>query len=284
MPGRAVRGPRIRPRRPRPRRPQGFPEVVFGQGKTPAQIAPHRPRDRRARPQPARHPHGRRRLRGGSRKSCRMRSFTSTRGSSSAAPTVPRGTGVILVAAAELLTYRWPRKRPSRPRSWATTSTGCTTSASPASIACSPNATASTARPGHHRRSPAWRARCRASSAGWCSAPVIAVPTSVGYGASFGGLTALLAMLNSCATGVSVVNIDNGFGAAAIASEDHPQSVMRSSVANRCLSMHAAARASSSIAVRDALARRGVHPLGRARALALEPAVDPDDGARAARR
>jgi NCAIR mutase (PurE)-related protein len=47
--------------------------------------------------------------------------------------------------------------------------------------------------------------------------PVVAVPTSVGYGSSFGGLAALLAMLNSCATGVSVVNIDNGFGAAAIA-------------------------------------------------------------------
>ena len=43
--------------------------------------------------------------------------------------------------------------------------------------------------------------------------PVIAVPTSVGYGASFGGLAALLGMLNSCAAGVSVVNIDNGFGA-----------------------------------------------------------------------
>ena len=52
---------------------------------------------------------------------------------------------------------------------------------------------------------------------GLVDVPVIAVPTSVGYGASFGGLTALLAMLNSCATGVSVVNIDNGFGAAAIA-------------------------------------------------------------------
>lgn len=48
--------------------------------------------------------------------------------------------------------------------------------------------------------------------------PVVAVPTSVGYGASFGGVTALLAMLNSCASGVSVVNIDNGFGAAAVAS------------------------------------------------------------------
>jgi NCAIR mutase (PurE)-related protein len=48
--------------------------------------------------------------------------------------------------------------------------------------------------------------------------PVVAVPTSVGYGASFGGVAALLAMLNSCAAGVSVVNIDNGFGAAAVAS------------------------------------------------------------------
>jgi hypothetical protein len=52
---------------------------------------------------------------------------------------------------------------------------------------------------------------------GLVDVPVIAVPTSVGYGASFGGITALLAMLNSCASGVSVVNIDNGFGAAAIA-------------------------------------------------------------------
>jgi len=48
--------------------------------------------------------------------------------------------------------------------------------------------------------------------------PVIAVPTSVGYGASFGGIAALLAMLNSCASGVAVVNIDNGFGAACLAS------------------------------------------------------------------
>ena len=54
--------------------------------------------------------------------------------------------------------------------------------------------------------------------AGLISVPVIAVPTSVGYGASFGGIAALLGMLNSCASGVSVVNIDNGFGAASIAS------------------------------------------------------------------
>ena len=54
--------------------------------------------------------------------------------------------------------------------------------------------------------------------AGLVDVPVIAVPTSVGYGASFGGIAALLGMLNSCAAGVSVVNIDNGFGAASIAS------------------------------------------------------------------
>ena len=53
--------------------------------------------------------------------------------------------------------------------------------------------------------------------AGLVEAPVIAVPTSVGYGASFHGLAALLAMLNSCASGVGVVNIDNGFGAAHLA-------------------------------------------------------------------
>jgi NCAIR mutase (PurE)-related protein len=53
---------------------------------------------------------------------------------------------------------------------------------------------------------------------GLVAVPVIAVPTSVGYGASFAGLSALLGMLNSCASGVSVVNIDNGFGAANIAS------------------------------------------------------------------
>jgi NCAIR mutase (PurE)-related protein len=52
---------------------------------------------------------------------------------------------------------------------------------------------------------------------GLTAAPVIAVPTSVGYGASFQGLAALLAMLNSCASGIAVMNIDNGFGAAALA-------------------------------------------------------------------
>ncbi len=59
--------------------------------------------------------------------------------------------------------------------------------------------------------------------AGLVKVPVIAVPTSIGYGASFGGLAALLGMLNSCANGVAVVNIDNGFGAACMASLiNHP--------------------------------------------------------------
>jgi NCAIR mutase (PurE)-related protein len=54
--------------------------------------------------------------------------------------------------------------------------------------------------------------------AGMVPAPVVAVPTSVGYGASFGGLAALLTMLNACAPGIGVVNIDNGYGAAVLAS------------------------------------------------------------------
>ena len=59
---------------------------------------------------------------------------------------------------------------------------------------------------------------------GLADCPVIAVPTSVGYGASFGGVAALLAMLNSCAPGVSVVNIDNGFGAGYLANMiNHPE-------------------------------------------------------------
>ena len=60
----------------------------------------------------------------------------------------------------------------------------------------------------------------RAAQRGWRSGvcPVIAVPTSVGYGASFHGLAALLGMLNSCASNVTVVNIDNGFGAGYVAS------------------------------------------------------------------
>ena len=53
--------------------------------------------------------------------------------------------------------------------------------------------------------------------AGLVSVPVIAVPTSIGYGASFGGLAALLTMLNACSPGVAVVNIDNGYGAAVMA-------------------------------------------------------------------
>ena len=62
---------------------------------------------------------------------------------------------------------------------------------------------------------------------GMADAPVIAVPTSVGYGASFGGLSALLSMLNACASGVSVVNIDNGFGAGYLADRINHMEVKR---------------------------------------------------------
>ena len=55
--------------------------------------------------------------------------------------------------------------------------------------------------------------------AGLSDCPIVAVPTSVGYGASFQGLSALLTMLNSCAAGIGVVNIDNGFGAAVLAGQ-----------------------------------------------------------------
>jgi NCAIR mutase (PurE)-related protein len=64
--------------------------------------------------------------------------------------------------------------------------------------------------------------------AGLVSAPVVALPTSVGYGAAFGGLAPLLAMLNACAPGVAVVNIDNGYGAGHLAAQiaaDHPPAV-----------------------------------------------------------
>jgi len=64
---------------------------------------------------------------------------------------------------------------------------------------------------------PAWK-RSATVVGGLVNAPVLAVPTSVGYGASFGGVAALLGMLNTCSPNVSVVNIDNGFGAACIAS------------------------------------------------------------------
>jgi phosphoribosylcarboxyaminoimidazole (NCAIR) mutase len=87
-----------------------------------------------------------------------------------------------------------------------------TTWASRVSIACSPTSMSSAGRAAWWP----WRAWKGPPSvvAGLVDAPVIAVPTSVGYGTSFRGITALFAMLNSCASGISVVNIDNGFGAA----------------------------------------------------------------------
>ena len=103
-----------------------------------------------------------------------------------------------------------------RRRRWGWRSNACTTSGSPASTACS------------DARNRLEAARVLIVVAGMEGAlpsvvggltapPSSPCPTSVGYGASFGGLAALLAMLNSCASGIAVVNIDNGFGAAALA-------------------------------------------------------------------
>ena len=66
---------------------------------------------------------------------------------------------------------------------------------------------------------PAWRGLWPASWEDWWTSRLIAVPTSVGYGASMNGLSALLTMINSCANGIAVVNIDNGYGAGYIATQ-----------------------------------------------------------------
>jgi hypothetical protein len=78
---------------------------------------------------------------------------------------------------------------------------------------------------------------------GLVAVPVVAVPTSVGYGASFGGLAALLAMLNSCSSGVAIVNIDNGFGAGYLAALINAS---RASRASRASSASATSRNKSS--------------------------------------
>ena len=87
---------------------------------------------------------------------------------------------------------------------------------------------------------------------GLVSVPVIAVPTSVGYGASFGGIAALLGMLNSCANGVSVVNIDNGFGAACVASADQSPVGLSNLVANAPMNAIRPSRALGRLGVRSA--------------------------------
>ena len=113
-------------------------------------------------------------------------------------------------------TRRWPRRPRSAPSGSEPPSSATTTSASPACTGCSNISTAI-------RRAEAVIAVAGMDGAlptlvaGLVRAPVIAVPTSVGYGASFGGLAALLTMLNACAPGVAVVNIDNGYGAAVMA-------------------------------------------------------------------
>ena len=101
--------------------------------------------------------------------------------------------------------------------------------------------------------------------AGLVEAPVIAVPTSVGYGASFGGIAALLGMLNSCANGVAVVNIDNGFGAACVASAITPWLTFRRS----------RLRAIEFDRIVSIVAGLAVTPTGRERLEAMAPLTEP---------
>ncbi|MEJ7617501.1 MAG: nickel pincer cofactor biosynthesis protein LarB [Pyrinomonadaceae bacterium] len=195
---------------------QGFPEVVFGEGKTRAQIAEIVER-----------------LVAKSPNVLVTRTDEKTYGDVRNVVTdaewhasarlirvvrdrTERGTGEIAVVTAGTSDIRWPKKRRSPPRRWATVCAACGTPACRHS-------------PILAERSSLQSARVIVVAAGMEGAlpsvvgglvrvPVIAVPTSIGYGASFGGVAALLGMLNSCASNVTVVNIDNGFGAGFVAS------------------------------------------------------------------
>ncbi len=127
-----------------------------------------------------------------------------------------RGRGTILIITAGTADRRWPRRPWSPRRSWATAWNWWPTwawRASTASLDVREQIVAATvvvAVAGMEGALPS-------AVGGLASCPVIAVPTSVGYGVSFGGVAALLGMLNSCASNVAVVNIDNGFGAGYVA-------------------------------------------------------------------
>ena len=195
----------------------GMPEIIFGPGKTPQQIAEIFARL-------AKH--------GGNVLATRVspeqvravkRKFRKAEYHELARALTLTRDGSILVKARSsssppaLATLPSRRRRSSPRRSWATKCSMCMTSAWPAFIAC-------------------WRAANVLTQArvivvcagmegalpsvvgGMVGVPVIAVPTSVGYGASYQGIAALLGMLNSCASNVTVVNIDNGFGAGYVAS------------------------------------------------------------------
>ncbi len=114
-------------------------------------------------------------------------------------------------------TSRSPRRPRSAPSTGSASPSSATpTSASPASTACSPPSPPS-ARPTLVIAVAGMDGALPTVLAGLIPAPVIAVPTSIGYGAAFGGIAPLLTMLNACAPGVAVVNIDNGYGAAVVA-------------------------------------------------------------------
>ena len=271
---------------------QGFPEVILGIGKTPAQIAAIAERIV-ARGQSllvTRATAGgvRRRARGGAR---RRVSRGGARDHAARRATSPPGTGTVLVACAGTSDL------PVAEEAAVTAELMGNTVDRLYDVGVA----------GLHRLLPSARG-CSAARviivvagmegalpsvvAGLVQAPVIAVPTSVGYGASFGGIAALLGMLNSCANGVSVVNIDNGFGAACVAS---PRSIIwlsrisepsNRSIANpvdadrvRYLqpssSMHAGAlRALEFDRIVSVVAGLAVTPTGRDRLAELHPMTD----------
>ena len=196
---------------------QGFPEVIFGPGKTPTQIAAIAERIVSAghallvtRTSPDAH----------EAVSARIPDSiynASARTISRPSETTARGTGTIVVAAAG--TADLPVAEEAAVS--AETMGNCVDRVYDVGVAGLHRLLAE-----HHRLIAARVVIVAAGMegalpsvvAGLVEVPVIAVPTSIGYGASFGGLSALLAMLNSCASRVSVVNIDNGFGAACVAS------------------------------------------------------------------
>ena len=197
---------------------RGFPEAVFGAGKTPEQVVGDRRADRRARPARARHPHDRRRPReawppcaptpAGTRRPAASRSRRRRR------PPLPGRIAVLAAGTSDLPVAEEAAVVADVPRRHGR-----------AHLRRGRRGPAPAPRPRRRRSAQAdvvdrrrrdggrpalGRGRARRLAG-------VAVPTSVGYGASFHGLAALLAMLNSCSSGVGVVNIDNGFGAAHLA-------------------------------------------------------------------
>ncbi len=192
---------------------QGMPEAVYGPGKTRRAVRAHRRRAARARQRSGAADAGRRRAgQGGRRRSTAQ--ATSPADACCGASPAERRTHRVLIATRRHGRYARRRRGGDHARApTASTPTACTTSASPGCTACSPTSIASPAADAVIVVA-GMEGALASVIGGLTAAPVVAVPTSVGYGAALDGVTALLAMHASCASGVTVVGIDNGFGAA----------------------------------------------------------------------